>query len=162
MYLNNYDFQNIRQVFTGIPIHTKHVFTRVPKIPKISQLSKQGPRHWKETEDFCFYLEIQIFEVWAPPWADKFKRLLALNSMKSNATHWMKSNATHWMMSDATLNDVKCNTNCDTLLHKLRHTATQTATHCYTNCDTLLHKLRHIATHCTLYTQVRRRTPTHK
>ena len=29
---NNYDCQNFQQVFTGVPVHIKHVITGVPKI----------------------------------------------------------------------------------------------------------------------------------
>jgi len=28
---NNYDCQNFQQIFTGVPVHTKHVFMGVPK-----------------------------------------------------------------------------------------------------------------------------------
>jgi len=30
---SNYDCQNFQQVFTGVPLHVKHVFPGVPKIP---------------------------------------------------------------------------------------------------------------------------------
>ena len=36
--LNNYDCQNLRQVFTGVPVHFKHAFSGVPKISKRGSL----------------------------------------------------------------------------------------------------------------------------
>ena len=29
---NNYDCPNVQQVFTGVPVHIKHIFQGVPKI----------------------------------------------------------------------------------------------------------------------------------
>ena len=60
---NNYDCQNIEQVLTGVPIHIKHVFTGVPKIPNDFQLSKQSPHHSKDLSGTLIDLETQIFQV---------------------------------------------------------------------------------------------------
>ena len=60
---NNYDCQNFQQVFSGVSVHIKHVFSGVPNISRSFQLSKRSPRHSKENPGKLDNLEIQIFEV---------------------------------------------------------------------------------------------------
>jgi len=37
---NNYDCQNFQQVFTGVPVHIKHVFSGLPKISNSFSFSR--------------------------------------------------------------------------------------------------------------------------
>ena len=65
---NNSDCQNFQQVFTGVPVHIKHIFTKVPKISnEFSPEYKQSTRHSKDQPRKLIDLEIQIFQVQSPP-----------------------------------------------------------------------------------------------
>ena len=65
---NNYDCQDFQYVFTGVPVHIKHMFTGVPNISDKFHDSKQSPRHPQDLWGKLTDLEIQIFSVWCPFW----------------------------------------------------------------------------------------------
>jgi len=60
---DNYDFQNFQPVFTGVPVHIKHIFTGVPKVQTTVHVSKWSPRHSKDLTGKLIDLEMRIFEV---------------------------------------------------------------------------------------------------
>jgi len=55
---NNYDCQNFQQVYTGVPVHIKHVFTGVSNFHTSFHLSKRSPRHSKDLSGKLIVLEI--------------------------------------------------------------------------------------------------------
>ena len=63
------DCQNFQQVFTGVPVRIKHIFTRVPKFSHEFQVCKRSPHHSLATDlsGKSIDLEIQRFEVESPP-----------------------------------------------------------------------------------------------
>jgi len=64
--LNKYDCQNFQQVFTGVPVHVKHIFSGSTKFQTGFHMSKQTFRHSKDLIENMVDLEIQIFEVGSP------------------------------------------------------------------------------------------------
>ena len=65
----NHNCQNIERVFTVVPVHIQHVFSGVPTISNRGSTWVNGvPATQKTLQISVVNREIQIFEVWSPPW----------------------------------------------------------------------------------------------
>ena len=77
--LNNCDCQNFKQVFAGVSVNFKQVFTKVNRSPFDS----------KETPETPVDLQIQTFQVWSPPCVDSLIRVSRLthSDVSSHLSH---------------------------------------------------------------------------
>jgi len=68
---NNYDCQNFQQVFSGVSVHIKHVFSGVPKIWQVFNWGNGVPVTQKRIQDNWIIWRSKYLKVWAPPWAER-------------------------------------------------------------------------------------------